>query len=50
MEPRISIVTIAVTAFWGGLYGYFADPDGNLREVAHDPAFPPGADGNITLP
>lgn len=23
--------------FWGGYSGYFADPDGNLWEVAHNP-------------
>lgn len=50
MEPRISIVTIAVAAVWGGLYGYYADPGGNLREVAHNRAFPPDADGGIALP
>jgi catechol 2,3-dioxygenase-like lactoylglutathione lyase family enzyme len=37
-------------AFWGGWYGYFADPDGNLWEVAHNPDFPLAADGTIALP
>ena len=23
--------------FWGGYSGYFADPDGHLWEVAHNP-------------
>lgn len=27
------------TVFWGGYSGYFADPDGHLWEVAHNPAF-----------
>lgn len=25
--------------FWGGYRGYFADPDGHLWEVAHNPLF-----------
>ncbi len=44
------IVKPAGKAFWGGWYGYFADPEGNLWEVAHNPAFPIDADGNISLP
>jgi hypothetical protein len=36
--------------FWGGYAGYFADPDGHLWEVAHNPAFPLSADGRLTLP
>ena len=34
------IVKPAQRAFWGGWYGYFADPDGHLWEVAHNPGFP----------
>lgn len=44
------IVRAAGKAFWGGWYGYFADPEGNLWEVAHNPDFPIDADGNISLP
>ena len=36
--------------FWGGYSGYFADPDGHLWEVAHNPFFPLDADGRVTLP
>ena len=36
--------------FWGGYSGYFADPEGNLWEVAHNPFFPLDQNGNITLP
>lgn len=36
--------------FWGGYSGYFADPDGHLWEVAHNPFFPLDADGRIVLP
>jgi uncharacterized glyoxalase superfamily protein PhnB len=45
-----SIVKAAGRAFWGGWYGYFADPDGHVWEVAHNPQFPIDADGNIRLP
>jgi catechol 2,3-dioxygenase-like lactoylglutathione lyase family enzyme len=38
------------TVFWGGYSGYFADPEGNLWEVAHNPFFPLDAQGNIKLP
>lgn len=44
------IVKPAGKAFWGGWYGYFSDPEGNLWEVAHNEAFPLDADGNIKLP
>jgi predicted lactoylglutathione lyase len=35
---------------WGGYHGYFADPDGHLWEVAHNPFWPIGADGRPKLP
>lgn len=44
------IVKPAGRAFWGGWYGYFADPEDNLWEVAHNPDFPIDAEGNISLP
>lgn len=44
------IVKAAQKAFWGGWYGYLADPEGNLWEVAHNPDFPIAADGTISLP
>jgi len=44
------IVKPAGRAFWGGWYGYFADPENNLWEVAHNPDFPIDADGRISLP
>ncbi len=36
--------------FWGGYSGYFADPDGHLWEVAHNPFFPLDPEGHIQLP
>jgi catechol 2,3-dioxygenase-like lactoylglutathione lyase family enzyme len=38
------------TATWGGRIGYFADPDGHVWEVAHNPGFPLGPDGLPRLP
>ena len=36
--------------FWGGYTAYFADPDGHIWEVAHNPDWPLSADGRLTLP
>ncbi|MFS4439455.1 VOC family protein [Paracoccaceae bacterium GXU_MW_L88] len=36
--------------FWGGYSGYFADPDGHVWELAHNPFWPLNADGTLTLP
>ena len=44
------VVKPAGRAFWGGWYGYFADPEDNLWEVAHNPDFPIDAEGRIALP
>lgn len=44
------IVKPSGRAFWGGWYGYFADLEGNLWEVAHNPDLPIDADGRISLP
>jgi catechol 2,3-dioxygenase-like lactoylglutathione lyase family enzyme len=44
------IVKPAGRAVGGGWYGYFADADGHVWEIAHNPAFPIDADGNISLP
>jgi len=35
---------------WGGYAGYFADPDGHLWEVAHNPGFALADDGRVTVP
>ncbi len=36
--------------FWGGYSGYYADPDGHVWEVAHNPFWPLNEDGSLTLP
>lgn len=35
---------------YGGYAGYFADPDGHLWEIAHNPGFDLAGDGTLTLP
>ncbi len=43
------LIKPAGKTFWGGYSGYFADPDGYLWEVAHNPYFKLGADGRVEL-
>lgn len=35
---------------WGGYHGHFADLDGHIWEIAHNPQFPLSANGRPTLP
>ncbi|MEO0356878.1 MAG: VOC family protein [Pseudomonadota bacterium] len=37
----------ATDVFWGGYHGYFADPDGHIWEVAHNPFSPLGPNGEF---
>ncbi len=39
----------AARADWGGITGAFADPDGYVWEVAHNPSWTLGADGAVTI-
>ena len=39
MAAGARLVKPGQEAFWGGYSGYFADPDGHLWEVAHNPHF-----------
>ena len=45
-----SITRPAAETAYGGYAGYFADPDGHLWEIAHNPGFALGSDGALTLP
>lgn len=40
----------AQPVFWGGTSGYFADLDGHVWEVAHNPFFPFDGEGRLTVP
>ena len=44
------IVKPAQKVFWGGYAGYFADPDGHLWEVAHNPFWSLDDNGRVILP
>lgn len=39
------ILRPAGDVFWGGYIGYFADPEGHIWEIAHNPFSPLGPDG-----
>jgi predicted lactoylglutathione lyase len=45
-----TITRPALPTDWGGYNGYFADPDGHLWEVAHNPHWPIGPHGRPILP
>lgn len=36
--------------FWGGYSGYWADPDGHVWEVAHNPFWTLDGEGRLTIP
>jgi uncharacterized protein len=40
----------ATRADWGGVSGYFADPDGHPWEIAFNPGFTIGSDGRVQIP
>jgi catechol 2,3-dioxygenase-like lactoylglutathione lyase family enzyme len=44
-----TIVRPAAQASWGGTAGAFADPDGYVWEVAHNPGWDLGADGTVRI-
>jgi uncharacterized protein len=45
-----TVTRAAESTSYGGYAGYFADPDGHLWEVAHNPGFALSDDGALTLP
>jgi catechol 2,3-dioxygenase-like lactoylglutathione lyase family enzyme len=49
-QAGAKILRPAEEVFWGGVRGYFSDPDGHLWEVAWNPHFPLDAEGRIILP
>ena len=44
-----SIVRPAALADWGGTSGAFADPDGYVWEVAHNPGWTLDRDGSVHI-
>ncbi len=47
MKHGVTITKMPEEVFWGGYSGYFADPDGHLWEIAHNPFVEMDADGNV---
>ena len=45
-----TITKPAAETFYGGYAGYFADLDGHLWEIAHNPGFTLTDDGSLILP
>ena len=43
------IVKPAAKTEWGGYSGYFADPDGHLWEIAHNPFWPVDEHGRVEI-
>lgn len=43
------ILKPAHATFWGGYSGYFADPDGHVWEVAHNPHWSMAPDGTMRI-
>jgi catechol 2,3-dioxygenase-like lactoylglutathione lyase family enzyme len=50
VDAGATLVKPATRADWGGLSGYFADPDGFLWEIAWNPGFHIGTDGRVQIP
>lgn len=50
VEAGATITRSALATDWGGYNGYFADPDGHLWEVAHNPHWPIGPHCRPILP
>jgi catechol 2,3-dioxygenase-like lactoylglutathione lyase family enzyme len=44
-----TVVRPAARAEWGGTSGAFADPEGYVWEVAHNPGWTLGEDGSVSL-
>jgi catechol 2,3-dioxygenase-like lactoylglutathione lyase family enzyme len=49
-QARALIMQPARETLYGGYAGSFADPDGHMWEIAHNPGFPLADDGAITIP
>lgn len=50
LQSGASALKAPEKVFWGGYSGYYADPDGHVWEVAHNPFWELNADGSLTLP
>ncbi|WP_299742875.1 VOC family protein [uncultured Tateyamaria sp.] len=46
-QAGAKILKPAQDVFWGGHHGYFADPEGHVWEIAHNPFSPLGPNGEF---
>ena len=46
-KHKVTIKKEPAKVFWGGYSGYFADPDGHLWEIAHNPFLHMDKAGNV---
>jgi catechol 2,3-dioxygenase-like lactoylglutathione lyase family enzyme len=46
-KHQATITKMPEKVFWGGYSGYFADPDGHLWEIAHNPFLEMDNAGNV---
>ena len=46
LHAGAAAVKAPADTFWGGYAGYFADPDGHMWEIAHNPFWPIAEDGS----
>lgn len=49
-EVGATVTREPAPTFYGGYAGAFADPDGHLWEIAHNPGFPLADDGSLVVP
>ena len=50
LEAGATALKTPEEVFWGGYSGYYADPDGHVWEVAHNPFWEISDTGRITIP
>lgn len=50
IDAGATVLKAPEKVFWGGYSGYYADPDGHVWELAHNPFWPLNPDGSLTLP
>lgn len=49
-QAGATITRSARETFYGGYAGCFTDPDGHVWEIAHNPGFTLGPEGELTVP
>ena len=49
-DAGANVTRAPAQTFYGGYAGVFADPDGHLWEIAHNPGFALADDGSLVLP